>query len=73
MFFLINFNKFEKTLRRKKLIYFLLLYYKNFKIFKFNNIKRKINNFNYEFFFIIITILISISRCYLKYKKIKYL
>ena len=50
-FFLINFNKFEKTLRRKKLIYFLLSYYKIFKIFKFNNIIKKINDFNRDFFF----------------------
>ena len=37
-------------LRCKKLTYFLLSYYKKFKIFKFNNIKKKINNFNHNFF-----------------------
>ena len=51
IFFLINFNKFEKILYRKKLTYFLLSYYKNFKIFKFNNMKKKFNDFNREFFF----------------------
>ena len=50
-FFLINFDEFEKTLRRKKLTYFLLSYYKTFKIFKFNNMKKKINNFDCENFF----------------------
>ena len=50
-FFLINFNKFEKTLRRKKLAYFLLSHYKFFRIFKFNDMKKKINDFNCEFFF----------------------
>ena len=38
-------------LRRKKLTHFSLLYYKIFKIFKFNNMKKKINDFNRENFF----------------------
>ena len=51
MFFLIKFNKLDKTLRYKKLFYILLLYLKNFKIFKFENIKKKIINFDFNNFF----------------------
>ena len=32
-------------------MYFLLSYYKIFKIFKFNDMKKKINDFNRENFF----------------------
>ena len=49
--FLFNLNKFEKTLRRKKLTHFSLLYLKPFKIFKFDDIKKKVINFDNVSFF----------------------
>ena len=39
MILLFNFNEFEKTLRRKKLTHFSLLYLKTLESFKFDDIK----------------------------------
>ena len=50
-FFLINFDEFKKTLRRKKLTHFSLSHYKIFRVFKFSDMKGKINDFNRENFF----------------------
>ena len=52
-------------------MHFLLLYYKIFKTFKFNDIKKKLMILIANFFFIIITISILILKYYLKYKKIE--
>ena len=49
--FLFNLDKFEETLRRKKLTHFLLSYLKPFEIFKLDDIKWKIINFNVMGFF----------------------
>ena len=49
--FLFNFNEFEKTLRRKKLTHFSLLYLKTLEFFKLDDMKWKIINFyNVNFF-----------------------
>ena len=48
---LFNLDEFEKTLRRKKLTHFSLLYLKSFEIFKLDDIKKKIINFNNVNFF----------------------
>ena len=49
--FLFNFDELKKTLRRKKLAHFSLLYLKLFEIFKLDDIKWKIINFNVMNFF----------------------
>ena len=54
-------------------MYFLLSHYKIFKIFKFNDIKKKLMILITRIFFNIIIISILISKYYLKYEKIKYL
>ena len=49
--FLFNLDEFKETLRYKKLTHFSLSYLKPFEIFKFNDIKKKVIDFDNVSFF----------------------